>query len=45
MKNNLFSENLKYLRKLYSVSQEEMANKLGIKRSTYAYLENNSKLN
>ena len=44
MKKSLFSENLKYLRKLYCISQEEMANKIGIKRSTYAYLENNSKL-
>ena len=43
MKNSLFSENLKYLRKLYCISQEEMANKIGINRTTYAYLENNSK--
>ena len=43
MEKSLFSENIKYLRKLYCLSQEEMAAKMGIKRSSYAYFETSSK--
>lgn len=39
----LFLENLRYLRKINKISQEEMAEKLNIKRSTYSQFESKSK--
>lgn len=35
----ILSQNLKRLRKTYGITQEKIANMLGIKRSTYAYYE------
>ena len=39
----MFLENLRNLREANNITQEEMAKKLNIKRSTYAYFEKNSR--
>lgn len=39
MDNKLFYKNLRYLRKVNHLTQEEMGKRLGICRSTYAYVE------
>lgn len=35
-----FNSNLKYIRKKYGISQQELANKIGKDRSSIAYWEN-----
>ena len=39
MPETLFSKNLRYLRKITGITQEEMAERLELPRSTYAYYE------
>lgn len=39
MEQGFLSENLKYLRKINNLNQDDFAKELGLKRSTYAYQE------